>query len=118
MQRFVLGQNAETMQAVPNMLELVPKGVNKGSGMRKLLSDLELPVEVCNPVSLLSDPCYALAGLAPLTIHAMSYRRYGRLQPVLFTSDGLFHLSYSAMLASRFHAVNGDACCVSLAHSS
>ena len=38
--------NAETMQAVPNMLELVPHGVNKGSGMRKLLATLELPVEV------------------------------------------------------------------------
>lgn len=46
-QRFVLEHNAETMQAVPNMLELVPKGVNKGSGMRKLLANLELPVEVC-----------------------------------------------------------------------
>ncbi len=34
------------MQAVPNMLELVPHGVNKGSGMRKLLADLDLPVEV------------------------------------------------------------------------
>lgn len=38
--------SAETMQAVPNMLELVPKGVNKGSGMRKLLANLEIPVEV------------------------------------------------------------------------
>lgn len=46
-QRFVLEHSAETMQAVPNMLELVPKGVNKGSGMRKLLANLELPVEVC-----------------------------------------------------------------------
>ena len=34
------------MQAVPTMLELVPHGVNKGSGMRKLLANLELPVEV------------------------------------------------------------------------
>ena len=41
------------MQAVPNMLELVPKGVNKGSGMRKLLANLELPVEVlCSLLSL------------------------------------------------------------------
>lgn len=47
-QRFVLEHSAETMQAVPNMLELVPKGVNKGSGMRKLLANLELPVDVCN----------------------------------------------------------------------
>ena len=46
-QRFVLEHSAETMQAVPNMLELVPKGVNKGSGMRKLLANLELPFEVC-----------------------------------------------------------------------
>lgn len=46
MQKYVVGQNAETMQAVPNMLELVPKGVNKGSGMRKLLANLDLPVEV------------------------------------------------------------------------
>ena len=38
--------NSETMQAVPNMLELVPHGVIKGSGMRKLLANLELPVEV------------------------------------------------------------------------
>ncbi|KAL3144565.1 hypothetical protein ABBQ32_004294 [Trebouxia sp. C0010 RCD-2024] len=44
-QRFVREYSAETMQAVPNMLELVPKGVNKGSGMRKLLANLELPVE-------------------------------------------------------------------------
>ena len=49
MQRFVVDHNAETMQAVPNMLELVPQGVNKGSGMRKLLTDLELPVEVPAP---------------------------------------------------------------------
>ena len=44
------------MQAVPNMLELVPHGVNKGSGMRKLLADLELPAEV-PPLSqnMLSD---------------------------------------------------------------
>ena len=46
MQGFVKKFNAETMQAVPNMLELVPHGVNKGSGMRKLLANLELPVEV------------------------------------------------------------------------
>ncbi len=37
------------MQAVPNMLELVPHGVNKGSGMRKLLADLDLPAEVPAP---------------------------------------------------------------------
>ena len=43
------------MQAVPNMLELVPKGVNKGSGMRKLLANLELPVEVCHHLALLSS---------------------------------------------------------------
>lgn len=49
-QRFVLEHSAETMQAVPNMLELVPKGVNKGSGMRKLLANLELPVEVFCPL--------------------------------------------------------------------
>lgn len=42
----MVDHNAETMQAVPNMLELVPHGVNKGSGMRKLLADLDLPVEV------------------------------------------------------------------------
>ena len=47
-QGFVKKFNAETMQAVPNMLELVPHGVNKGSGMRKLLANLELPVEVCS----------------------------------------------------------------------
>ena len=51
MQGFVLEHRAETMQAVPNMLELVPKGVNKGSGMRKLLANLELPVEVLCPLS-------------------------------------------------------------------
>lgn len=34
------------------MLELVPKGVNKGSGMRKLLANLELPVEVRSPFSV------------------------------------------------------------------
>ncbi len=56
MQRFVVDHNAETMQAVPNMLELVPHGVNKGSGMRKLLADLQLPVEVPAPSqNMLSD---------------------------------------------------------------
>ena len=56
LQRFVVDHNAETMQAVPNMLELVPRGGNKGSGMRKLLADLQLPVEV-PPLSqnMLSD---------------------------------------------------------------
>ena len=48
-QRFVQDHNAETMQAVPTMLELVPHGVNKGSGMRKLLANLELPSEVLTP---------------------------------------------------------------------
>ena len=37
------------MQAVSNMLELVPTGVNKGSGMRKLLASLKLPTEVHSP---------------------------------------------------------------------
>lgn len=46
LQGYVKHFNAETMQAVPNMLELVPHGVNKGSGMRKLLANLELPAEV------------------------------------------------------------------------
>ncbi len=46
LQRFVVDHKAETMQAVPTMLELVPLGVNKGSGMRKLLANLELPVQV------------------------------------------------------------------------
>lgn len=51
-----MDHNAETMQAVPNMLELVPDGVNKGSGMRKLLANLELPVEVPAPSNkMLSD---------------------------------------------------------------
>ena len=51
LQRFVLEHSAETMQAVPTMLELVPRGVNKGSGMRKLLADLELPAEVGVPAT-------------------------------------------------------------------
>lgn len=51
LQKFVLDHSAETMQAVPTMLELVPRGVNKGSGMRKLLADLELPAEVGVPAT-------------------------------------------------------------------
>lgn len=46
MQEYAVQHEAETMQAVSNMLELVPTGVNKGSGMRKLLADMNLPVEV------------------------------------------------------------------------
>ncbi|KAK9806969.1 hypothetical protein WJX72_008996 [[Myrmecia] bisecta] len=41
----VKGQQAETMQAVETMLELVPEGVNKWSGMQRLMSELSLPVE-------------------------------------------------------------------------
>jgi HAD superfamily hydrolase (TIGR01484 family) len=37
------GQGAELMQAVPNMLEIVPSGVNKRVGLDMLLEDLQLP---------------------------------------------------------------------------
>ncbi|BDA50944.1 probable endoribonuclease YbeY at N-terminal half [Coccomyxa sp. Obi] len=39
------GKGAEVMQAVPTMLELVPRGVNKWVGLQALLADLALPVE-------------------------------------------------------------------------
>ena len=39
------GQGAELMQAVPNMLEIVPSGVNKQVGLDLLLEDLQLPQE-------------------------------------------------------------------------
>ena len=39
------GQGAERMQAVPNMLEVVPSGVNKQVGLDLLLEDLQLPRE-------------------------------------------------------------------------
>ena len=48
-QEYATQHEAETMQAVSNMLELVPTGVNKGSGMRKLLANLKLPTEVWSP---------------------------------------------------------------------
>ena len=39
-------QEAEAMQAVDTMLELVPKGVNKWIGIQALLRSLQIPVEV------------------------------------------------------------------------
>ena len=39
------GQGAELMQAVPNMLEIVPSGVNKRVGLDLLLEDLGLARE-------------------------------------------------------------------------
>ncbi|EIE27200.1 HAD-like protein [Coccomyxa subellipsoidea C-169] len=39
------GRGAEVMQAVPTMLELVPRGVNKWVGLQALLLDLDLPRE-------------------------------------------------------------------------
>jgi HAD superfamily hydrolase (TIGR01484 family) len=39
------GRGAEVMQAVPTMLELVPRGVNKWVGLQALLADLDLPRE-------------------------------------------------------------------------
>ena len=55
MQEYAVQHEAETMQAVSNMLELVPTGVNKGSGMRKLLADMKLPVEVHASLCHLED---------------------------------------------------------------
>ena len=39
------GQGAELMQAVPNMLEIVPSGANKRVGLDLLLEDLGLARE-------------------------------------------------------------------------
>lgn len=41
--RSVLGGRASLMQAVPDMLEIVPPGVNKGEGLRLLLNDVGVP---------------------------------------------------------------------------
>lgn len=38
-------QGADTTMAVPNMLEIVPRGINKWVGMQLLLQDLELDRE-------------------------------------------------------------------------
>lgn len=45
LQTALEGKGAEVMQAVPTMLELVPRGVNKWVGLQALLPDLALPVE-------------------------------------------------------------------------
>ena len=45
LQAALEGKGAEVMQAVPTMLELVPRGVNKWVGLQALLPDLALPVE-------------------------------------------------------------------------
>ena len=42
-QEALVGQGADTTMAVPNMLEVVPAGINKWVGMRPLLADLGLP---------------------------------------------------------------------------
>ena len=42
---MLAGQGAELMQAVPNMLEIVPSGVNKRVGLDLLLEDLQIPRE-------------------------------------------------------------------------
>ncbi|GIL87325.1 hypothetical protein Vretifemale_15410, partial [Volvox reticuliferus] len=41
--RQLEGSGAQVMQAVPNMLEIVPSGVNKWAGVRRLLDHLALP---------------------------------------------------------------------------
>ncbi|GLI70135.1 hypothetical protein VaNZ11_014943 [Volvox africanus] len=41
--RQLEGSEAQVMQAVPNMLEIVPSGVNKWAGVRRLLNHLGLP---------------------------------------------------------------------------
>lgn len=40
MQAALNGQGADTTMAVPNMLEIVPRGINKWVGMQLLLEDL------------------------------------------------------------------------------
>ncbi|EFJ39827.1 hypothetical protein VOLCADRAFT_100503, partial [Volvox carteri f. nagariensis] len=37
------GSGAQVLQAVPNMLEIVPSGINKWAGVRRLLDHLDLP---------------------------------------------------------------------------
>lgn len=48
--REALGSRAQLMQAVPDMLEVLPPGVNKGAGLRLLLGDLGLPAAACMAV--------------------------------------------------------------------
>ena len=45
MQKAVKDQGADTTMAVPSMLEIVPRGINKWVGMQLLLADLQLPRE-------------------------------------------------------------------------
>ena len=42
LQAAVQGQGADTTMAVPNMLEIVPRGINKWVGMQHLLEDLQI----------------------------------------------------------------------------
>lgn len=52
LQAALQDQEAEAMQAVDTMLELVPKGVNKWIGIQALLRSLQIPVEVRQVVSV------------------------------------------------------------------
>ena len=49
------------MQAVDTMLEVVPKGVNKWSGIQALLQSLQIPVEV----SSLCISAFDVVAMAP-----------------------------------------------------
>ncbi len=52
LQAALQDQEAEAMQAVDTMLELVPKGVNKWIGIQALLQSLQIPVEVRQVMSV------------------------------------------------------------------
>jgi hydroxymethylpyrimidine pyrophosphatase-like HAD family hydrolase len=56
------GRGAEVMQAVPNMLELVPRGVNKWVGLSALLADLSLPAEVVMAIGDGGNDAHIVAG--------------------------------------------------------
>lgn len=56
---------AEVMQAVPNMLEVVPAGVNKWGGLQVLLEHLQIPPQAVMAVGDGSNDLEMLKGVGP-----------------------------------------------------
>ena len=83
MQAAVQGQGADTTMAVPNMLEIVPRGINKWVGMQLLLQDLELGSEALmscgdgsNDLQLVANSGIGIAmGNAVPAVSFLSFRR-------------------------------------------
>ena len=56
------------MQAVDTMLEVVPRGVNKWSGIQALLQSLQIPVEV----SRLNISAFDVVAMAPPSLLSLA----------------------------------------------